>query len=124
MKRQGVNFKALMRTISSIDVSKLENQWQFEKALRELENCWRAVDKQHWEIETENGEQDRQYQRQFSEYETIYQNQQHIRQYYRENPNKDDKPNVSALHVMNYVARPANCATPNITFGNVLIFCA
>ncbi|KOB71669.1 Uncharacterized protein OBRU01_06533, partial [Operophtera brumata] len=72
MKKQNLNFKALMRTMSKTQVNKFENQWQFENALRSLDSRWREIDKLHWEIEGENGSEDINYQELFCEHEETY----------------------------------------------------
>ncbi|KOB73775.1 Uncharacterized protein OBRU01_06070, partial [Operophtera brumata] len=72
MKKQNLNFKAFLRTVSKTQVDKFENQWQFENALRSLDSRWREIDKLHWEIEGENGSEDINYQEQFCEHEETY----------------------------------------------------
>ncbi|KOB51837.1 Uncharacterized protein OBRU01_27070, partial [Operophtera brumata] len=72
MKKQNLNFKALLRTVSKTQVDKFENHWQFENALRSLDSRWREIDKLHWEIEGENGSEDINYQELFCEHEETY----------------------------------------------------
>lgn len=72
IKKQMVNFKALERTISKTQIEKFENKWQFQSALKSLENRWGDIDKLHWEIEAENGSGESEYQEEFCEQEERY----------------------------------------------------
>ncbi|KAG6438656.1 hypothetical protein O3G_MSEX000121, partial [Manduca sexta] len=58
LRKQYINFKAFSRTVASIDLDDIEEKWEFEDTLKNLEYRWSAIDTLHWEIEAElNGEE-------------------------------------------------------------------
>uniref|UniRef100_A0A2H1VAB3 1-phosphatidylinositol 4-kinase n=1 Tax=Spodoptera frugiperda TaxID=7108 RepID=A0A2H1VAB3_SPOFR len=53
LKKQLSNFKAYMRTVSSINVELVSEKWEFEDLLRTLQSRWSVIDKLHWELDSE-----------------------------------------------------------------------
>ncbi|KAG7307359.1 hypothetical protein JYU34_007543 [Plutella xylostella] len=72
IKKQSIHFKAFMRTVSTIDLDHMQNRWEFEDALKTLQNRWATIDHYHWEIEAEDGGNDVCYQNEFTRYESTF----------------------------------------------------
>ncbi|XP_060810020.1 uncharacterized protein LOC132904113 [Amyelois transitella] len=53
MRKQSSHFKAFSRALTSIDVDKLSEKWEYEDALTTIKARWKAVDTLHWEIDSE-----------------------------------------------------------------------
>ncbi|KOB72601.1 Uncharacterized protein OBRU01_07868 [Operophtera brumata] len=67
-----INFKALMRTVSKINVDQFESKWQFENALKSLDSRWSTIDTLHWEKEGVLGGGNSQYQAEFTKHEKLH----------------------------------------------------
>ncbi|KOB67224.1 Uncharacterized protein OBRU01_18210 [Operophtera brumata] len=72
IEKQTINFKALMRTVSRINVDQYESKWQFENALKSLDSRWSTIDTLHWEIEGVLGGGDSRYQAEFTKHEKLH----------------------------------------------------
>ncbi|KAF9420397.1 hypothetical protein HW555_003319, partial [Spodoptera exigua] len=74
LKKQLSNFKAYMRTVSSINVELVSEKWEFEDLLRTLQSRWSVIDKLHWELDSELSGSNSEYEQEFSKYEAHYNN--------------------------------------------------
>ncbi|KAG7295329.1 hypothetical protein JYU34_022341 [Plutella xylostella] len=72
LKKQASNFKAFMRTVTSVDLDSVSEKWEFEDVLRNLQIRWSAIDSLHWELDSELGGSNQEYEQQFNEYESHY----------------------------------------------------
>ncbi|KAJ8704281.1 hypothetical protein PYW08_013005 [Mythimna loreyi] len=72
IKKQTINFRAFMRTVATIEIDQLQSKWEFDDALKSLQSRWTIIDNLHWEIESENGNEDAWYQEEFTRYERMY----------------------------------------------------
>ncbi|CAG9126303.1 unnamed protein product [Plutella xylostella] len=70
--KQNSNFRALNRTLSSINLDDLSERWELEDCLKTLQIRWRAIDSLHWELDGELNGQNLEYEEAFSEYEQCY----------------------------------------------------
>ncbi|XP_045495961.1 uncharacterized protein LOC123694542 [Colias croceus] len=72
LHKQAVNFKALMRTVNSIDLEKITTKWKFEDVLQQLNSRWGVIDTLHWEIDSILDGQDHEYENAFTHHEGIF----------------------------------------------------
>uniref|UniRef100_A0A2A4JB67 Uncharacterized protein n=1 Tax=Heliothis virescens TaxID=7102 RepID=A0A2A4JB67_HELVI len=49
--RQEMNFKAIDRAMSKIDIQLIQEKWELEDHLSILKSKWETIDKLHWELE-------------------------------------------------------------------------
>lgn len=76
LRKQCSNFKAFSRTVANINIEALASKWEFDDALKMLENRWGIIDSLHWEIDSEQKDEDdvnySAYETEFSKYEKSF----------------------------------------------------
>lgn len=53
LRKQKSNFKAFTRTLTTINIEQINEKWEFEDTLKNLEARWKTIDTLHWEIDSE-----------------------------------------------------------------------
>lgn len=72
LKKQNINFRAFMRTVNNIDIDQMQDKWELEDALKNLQTRWTVIDNFHWEIEGEKTEENLWYQSEFTKHEKLF----------------------------------------------------
>lgn len=72
MRLQLLNFKAIEKTISKINVYDTEEKWELEDNLAILKSRWQAIDKIHWELDSSMTDDTSVYQVEYSKWERKY----------------------------------------------------
>lgn len=73
-RKQASNFRAFHKSVSGMNLETVSEKWELEDLLRTLQSRWTAIDKLHWEIDSETGfsNDNKQYDSLISEYEVQY----------------------------------------------------
>lgn len=71
-RKQWVNIKAFLRTVSNINIELLTEKWELDDALKTLESRWSVIDSSHWEIEGEATHSDFTYLSMFDKQEKTF----------------------------------------------------
>ncbi|KAL0803354.1 hypothetical protein ABMA28_017417 [Loxostege sticticalis] len=71
-RKQLVNIKAFLRTVSNIKIDLLTDRWELDDALKTLESRWSVIDNLHWEIESEATHLDLSYESMFNSHEKTF----------------------------------------------------
>lgn len=72
LRKQLSQFRAFSRTVSNIDIHSLKHQWEYEDALRSIQSRWSVIDSLHWEIDSELGGENADYEEAFSKHEKTF----------------------------------------------------
>lgn len=72
LRKQSSNFKAFSRVIAIINLSDIEEKWEFDDLLKTIESRWKTIDYLHWKIDSEYDEVDESYEQLYNQYEQDY----------------------------------------------------
>lgn len=72
LRKQKSNFKALSRTIESVDLESCSERWEFEDILRTIQSRWSVIDSLHWDIDSEGLLDNEEYETAFAAIERKY----------------------------------------------------
>ncbi|KAJ0169306.1 hypothetical protein K1T71_015190 [Dendrolimus kikuchii] len=72
IRKQNANFKAFKRSAGLIDVDSMSEKWEMEDALMTLQARWAQIDSLHWEIDSEIGGDNEEYEEIYSQHERSF----------------------------------------------------
>lgn len=72
LRKQKSNFKAFTKTITTIDLDSINEKWEFDDTLKNLESRWKVIDSLHWEIDCETTGEELEYEQIYEIYEHQY----------------------------------------------------
>lgn len=74
INEQKTNFRAFQRYIQNIDMEQINNKWEIEDELRNLQLRWNNIDTLHWKIDNILEGSDMFYEKEYTDFETRFKN--------------------------------------------------